>query len=160
MGFLRFLWARGVGHSDTVFGSMLLLPCTERRGRQYIRAVLSDSASDRESKRDAKAGNREIDLVEYLIGVALAAAVAGLATVVGFDRDRSFGPTILIVVASYYVLFAVMGGSGLTVLEILVAVDSLSSEGHPQAGGLAGRSTTSLSRRSMDGDIGLQRVET
>ena len=29
----------------------------------------------------------------------------------GFDRDRSFYPVVLIVIASYYVLFAVMGGS-------------------------------------------------
>jgi hypothetical protein len=28
-----------------------------------------------------------------------------------FDRDRSFAPTVLIVIASYYVLFAVHGGS-------------------------------------------------
>ena len=45
-----------------------------------------------------------------------------LAAAVGFDRDRSFAPTILIVVASYYVLFALMGGSGRTlVVEIFVA---------------------------------------
>src|SRR5207302_8260062 len=31
--------------------------------------------------------------------------------VVGFDRDRVFYPTVLVVVASYYILFAVMGGS-------------------------------------------------
>lgn len=29
----------------------------------------------------------------------------------GFDRDRAFYPVILIVIAWYYVLFAVMGGS-------------------------------------------------
>jgi len=28
-----------------------------------------------------------------------------------FDRDRAFYPTVLVIVASYYVLFAVMGGS-------------------------------------------------
>jgi len=38
----------------------------------------------------------------------------------GFDRDRSFYPTVLIVVASYYVLFAVMGGQALGV-ELAVA---------------------------------------
>ena len=47
----------------------------------------------------------------YLIGVVLAAAVCGLATIVGFDRDRAFYPTLTIVIASYYGLFAVMGGS-------------------------------------------------
>ena len=58
----------------------------------------------------------------YLIGLLLALAVAGLASGVGFDRERSFASTVLIVVASYYVLFAVMGASGCTlVIEILIA---------------------------------------
>jgi hypothetical protein len=35
---------------------------------------------------------------------------------VGFDRDRAFYPTVVIVVALYYVLFAVMSGSVQTVL--------------------------------------------
>ena len=34
-----------------------------------------------------------------------------LGRTVGFDRDRAFYPVILIVIAWYYVLFAVMGGS-------------------------------------------------
>jgi hypothetical protein len=29
----------------------------------------------------------------------------------GFDRDRAFYPTVVVVVASYYVLFAAVGGS-------------------------------------------------
>jgi hypothetical protein len=37
--------------------------------------------------------------------------VAVWAALVGFDRDRAFYPTVLVVIASYYVLFAVMGGS-------------------------------------------------
>jgi hypothetical protein len=37
--------------------------------------------------------------------------VGGLATVVGLDRDRAFYPTVMIVSASYYALFAVMGGT-------------------------------------------------
>jgi hypothetical protein len=47
----------------------------------------------------------------YLIGGVLALAVGALGTVVGLDRDRAFYPTIMVVIASYYVLFAVMGGS-------------------------------------------------
>jgi hypothetical protein len=47
----------------------------------------------------------------YVIGVCVAMLVAGFARVVGLDRDRGFYPTVLVVVASYYVLFAVMGGS-------------------------------------------------
>jgi hypothetical protein len=50
--------------------------------------------------------------MEYLIGVLLALAVAGFATVIGLDRGRAFYPTVLIVIATYYVLFAVMGASG------------------------------------------------
>jgi hypothetical protein len=49
--------------------------------------------------------------MEYVIGVLLAVAVGVLGTVVGFDRGRAFYATILMVVASYYGLFAVMGGS-------------------------------------------------
>ena len=60
--------------------------------------------------------------VEYLIGVILALAVAGLATLIGLDRGRAFYSTVLIVIASYYVLFAVMGASGRTLgMEIAVA---------------------------------------
>src|SRR5262249_9962729 len=33
------------------------------------------------------------------------------ATAVGLDRDRAFYPTVAIIVASYYALFAVMGAS-------------------------------------------------
>jgi hypothetical protein len=44
-----------------------------------------------------------------LIGGLLALAAAGFAAAVGFDRTRAFYPIILIVIASYYVLFAVMG---------------------------------------------------
>jgi hypothetical protein len=59
--------------------------------------------------------------MEYLIGVMLSLAVAGLATVVGFDRERAFYPTVMIVIASYYVLFAAMGASRRTLtIEIVV----------------------------------------
>lgn len=64
--------------------------------------------------------------MEYLIGLLLALAVAGLAVGVGFDRDRAFYPTVAIVVATYYVLFAVMGASGRTLgIEIAVAIGFL-----------------------------------
>jgi len=60
--------------------------------------------------------------MEYLIGFMLSLLVAGSATIVGFERDRAFYPTVLIVIASYYVLFAVMGASERTlVTEIVVA---------------------------------------
>ena len=41
-------------------------------------------------------------------------AVGGFAAIIGFDRERAFYATVLILIASYYVLFAAMGGSGHT----------------------------------------------
>jgi hypothetical protein len=49
--------------------------------------------------------------MEYLIGVGLAVVVCVFAALAGFDRDRVFYPTLVIVVAHYYILFAVMGAS-------------------------------------------------
>lgn len=46
-----------------------------------------------------------------LIGIGLALAIALLARLVGFDRERSFYPVVMIIIASYYGLFAVLGGS-------------------------------------------------
>src|SRR5689334_14618560 len=58
----------------------------------------------------------------YGIGVLLSLAVAGFARLVGFDRDRAFYATVLIVVASYYVLFAVMGGGGQALVAELLGM--------------------------------------
>lgn len=55
-------------------------------------------------------------MLPYVVGVVLSIGVALFARGVGLDRDRAFYPTVLIVVASYYVLFAVMTGSVETVL--------------------------------------------
>ena len=46
-----------------------------------------------------------------IVGACLAFAVGIFATVVRLDRDRAFYPTVAIVIASLYSLFAVMGGS-------------------------------------------------
>lgn len=46
-----------------------------------------------------------------MVGACLAFAVGIFATVVRLDRDRAFYPTVAIVIASLYSLFAVMGGS-------------------------------------------------
>jgi hypothetical protein len=46
-----------------------------------------------------------------LIGVGLALAVGVFGTLVGFDRERSFYPTITIVIAALYSLFAIMAGA-------------------------------------------------
>lgn len=47
----------------------------------------------------------------FLVGAVLALSVGLSATFLGLDRDRAFYPTVMIVIASYYALFAVMGGS-------------------------------------------------
>jgi hypothetical protein len=49
--------------------------------------------------------------MDYAIRIALAVSLSGWAALVGFDRDRVFYPTVLVAIASYYVLFAVMSGS-------------------------------------------------
>lgn len=56
-----------------------------------------------------------------VVGALLALAVGLFATRVGLDRDRAFYPTVMIVIASLYALFAVMGAStSALVLESVV----------------------------------------
>jgi hypothetical protein len=45
-----------------------------------------------------------------------------MATLLRLDRDRAFYPTILVVIASYYALFAVMGGSNHALLSESAAI--------------------------------------
>src|SRR5438874_8316593 len=61
-------------------------------------------------------------VMEYIVGVVLALGISGLATVAGFDRDRAFYPTLTIVIASYYGLFAVMGGSARALLQESIGI--------------------------------------
>ena len=63
-------------------------------------------------------------MLPYVVGIVLSIGVAVFARWVRFDRDRAFYPTVLIVIASYYVLFAAMIGSVETVLleSIVMAV--------------------------------------
>ena len=62
-------------------------------------------------------------MLALLVGVLLAFAVGLLATTSGLDRDRAFYPTVMIAIASYYVLFAVLGGSGQALgWELVIAV--------------------------------------
>ena len=49
--------------------------------------------------------------MELLIGAVLALSVGLSATFLGLDRDRALYPAVMIVIASYYALFAVIGGS-------------------------------------------------
>lgn len=49
-------------------------------------------------------------IMEYLVGIVLGLGVCGLGTVAGLERDRAFYPVMMIVIASYYALFAIIGG--------------------------------------------------
>ena len=46
-----------------------------------------------------------------VVGLLLALAAGFFATVVGLDRDRAFYPTVMIVIAALYGLFAAIGSS-------------------------------------------------
>lgn len=62
--------------------------------------------------------------MEYLVGVILAAVICVFAMLTGFDRDRVFYPTMLMFIAGYYILFAVMGNSvqALTIESLVAAL--------------------------------------
>jgi hypothetical protein len=53
-----------------------------------------------------------IATVPLVVGAVIAVAVVLFARLSGFDRGQVFYPTILIVTASYYMLFAVIYGDG------------------------------------------------
>ena len=56
-------------------------------------------------------------------GVAAAGAIVASARAAGFDRDRSFYPTVLVVIALLYVLFGVEdGAASVVVAETAVAL--------------------------------------
>ena len=91
--------------------------------------------------------SQQLGILEpYVVGIVLSLGVALFARLVGLDRDRAFYPTVLIVIASYYVLFAAMSESVHTVfLETMVmtgfsiaAVVGFKSSAWVVVGGLAG----------------------
>ena len=47
----------------------------------------------------------------YVVGIAIGLFTSVFARVTRFDRDRAFYPTVLVVVALYYILFAAIGES-------------------------------------------------
>ena len=49
--------------------------------------------------------------MEYLVGLVLGAAIGFGTSALGMHRDRALYPATLIVIAAYYDLFALMGGS-------------------------------------------------
>ena len=85
-------------------------------------------------------------MLPYVAGIVLSIGVALFARVVGLDRDRAFYPTVMIVIAAYYVLFAVMSGSVQTVviesvvmtLFVAAAVAGFKSSAWIVVGALAG----------------------
>ena len=98
-------------------------------------------------------GKRPLDVyprkgisVPYVIGIVLSVGVALFARWVGFDRDKAFYPTVLVVIASYYVLFAAMSESLHTVLLesavmavfVIAAVAGFKSSAWIVVAGLAG----------------------
>lgn len=61
--------------------------------------------------------------MEYVIGIVAAVAVGLFASMIGFDKERSFYPVVLIVIATLYLLFAVMASStGSLVAESIPAL--------------------------------------
>ena len=61
--------------------------------------------------------------MEYVIGVTAAVGVGLFGTMIGFDKERSFYPVVLIVIAALYLLFAVMAKStGSLVTEAIPAL--------------------------------------
>jgi len=87
-----------------------------------------------------------LGLMPYVVGIVLSLSVAVFARAVGLDRDRAFYPTVLIVIASLYVLFAAMSQSIHTVLLesaamtafVIVAVAGFKSSAWIVVAGLAG----------------------
>jgi hypothetical protein len=59
--------------------------------------------------------------MEYVVGVIIAIVVSLFASAVGLDKERSFYPVVLIVIAILYLLFAAMAES----------IDSLVAESIP-----------------------------
>jgi hypothetical protein len=56
-----------------------------------------------------------------IIGITLAPVIVALGRLSGLDRDRALYPVALIVIATYYVLFATMGGAQALPSELIAA---------------------------------------
>jgi len=57
--------------------------------------------------------------MDYVVGAGLALGVGVFGSLSGFDRDRAFYPAMLVVIALYYDLFAVMGGGDAVGAEVV-----------------------------------------
>jgi len=63
----------------------------------------------------------------FATGIVVAILTGLLGRLARFDRDRAFYPTVAIVVAHYYVLFAAMAGSTSTVIVESIAMVGFAS---------------------------------
>lgn len=59
--------------------------------------------------------------MEYTVGIVLGIAIGIFSSLVGLDRDRALYPVTLIVIASYYCLYAVIGGSNSALVNEMIA---------------------------------------
>ena len=86
--------------------------------------------------------------MEYFLGFGIAISVALFASLIGFDKERSFYAVVLMVIASYYILFAAMAASRQalavealpTALFVLVAVIGFKRNAWLLVAGLAAHS--------------------
>ena len=63
-------------------------------------------------------------LLPISLGLLCAFAIAGAGRCSGFEKDRSFYPTVLIVIASYYLLFAAMANEAIIAESLGLALFS------------------------------------
>jgi uncharacterized membrane protein len=62
-------------------------------------------------------------MVELIIGILLGVFIVLLAIKTGFDKDSSFYPVLLIVIAFYYVLFAFQANKTYEIIfEVIIAL--------------------------------------
>ena len=109
------MWVPGLQR----FRMQMRLPerCTPAGGVLSVRRRLQLQGGVQLQKRSARRRPpvrepiMQVETVPVLAGIVLSVGVAVFARLAGFDRDRAFYPTVLMVIASYYVLFAVMSGS-------------------------------------------------
>jgi hypothetical protein len=110
-----YLWEGGFLLSARARG---VVPAHAHHAIQIVIALVS--LLTRRQRRNWSFKECEMSM-PYLVGVVLAVGVVAFGRLVGFDRDRAFYPTMVIVVAAYYVLFAAMNASLQTiVLETVV----------------------------------------
>jgi D-arabinose 1-dehydrogenase-like Zn-dependent alcohol dehydrogenase len=96
-------------------------------------------------------------MLPYVVGIVLSIGVAVFARLVRLDRDRAFYPTVTIVIASYYVLFAAMTGSVQTVvlesavmtLFVIAAVAGFKGSAWIIVGALAGHGVQDAYKRAL-----------